>query len=707
VTMTTVAQSLPEPSHPLGWLRAFLKEELRPYPGRAATVARMVIAATLVMLTCMMFRIPYAFFGAIYVLLISRESLRATLRVAGSTLAVTGIGAMFLLVSAWFVIGVPALHFFWVIGSLFLAFYVLSTATNYGTAALFVIMIAVGVPLWDRHVSAETNVEDTLRVGLAVSVGALVTAAVEWAFARLRPGDDIVRPIAERLAAVESVLHGYSEDRPSEDAIRSIVGLGMRGTSSLRRALRRADYSPQYRAQMSGVVALVGRLADIAANLTQFSFTPTGSDQNQLRGLATAVATIRTDLTSRRMPASPQLDPDDDSACGVPLLHEMKSIVALIPHAFAESRSMEAYLLTADEEQRTRLIAPDALVNPGHIKFALKGCLAASLCYIIYNAVDWPGISTAVPTCLLTALSTVGASRQKQILRFAGALVGGAIGMGSQIVILPYLESIAGFTVLFVVVTALASWFMTSTPRLSYFGLQMAFGFYLISLQQFALPTSLAGPRDHVAGIVLGLVVMWLVFDQLWGAPAAVEMKRSFVDNLRLLAQLAREPRSQSLEIAIERISSLREMIGNSFDHVRALADAVVLEFGRSRQRDLALRRRIVRAQPRLRMLFITRLATGKYRMQYPGFELPKPVASGQREFDEHLAAALDTIADRMEGRSPEEDPSLGSWVARLERTVEASGPGESHEPPAARFQAFLSLHRRLEDLMMSLNKEI
>jgi multidrug resistance protein MdtO len=419
------------------------------------------------------------------------------------------------------------------------------------------------------------------------------------------------------------------------------------------------------------------------------------------------VATIRTDLTNRRIPASPQLDPDDDSARGVPLLHEMKSIVALIPHAFADWRSMEAYLPATGEEPRTRLIAPDALLNPGHIKFALKGCLAASLCYVIYNSVDWPGISTAIPTCLLTALSTVGASRQKQILRFAGALAGGAIGVGSQIFILPHVESIAGLTVLFVLVTALASWVMTSTPRLSYFGLQLAFGFYLISLEGFALPTSLSGPRDHVAGIGLGLVVMWLVFDQLWGAPAALEMKRSLVDNLRLLAQLAREPRSQNVQTALERVSSLREMIGNSFDHVRALADAVALEFGRSRQRDLALRRRIVRAQPQLRMLFITRLATGKYRMQYPGFELPKPVASGQREFDEHLAAALDAVADRMEGRSPEEDPSLGGWAARLERTVEMSGPGESHEPPAARFQTFLSLHRRLEDLMMSLNKEI
>jgi multidrug resistance protein MdtO len=103
-----------------------------------------------------------------------------------------------------------------------------------------------------------------------------------------------------------------------------------------------------------------------------------------------------------------------------------------------------------------------------HLKFGLKGGLAASLCYIIYNAIAWPGISTAVTTCLLTALSTVGFSRQKQILRFTGAIVGGFLfGMGAQIGILPYLDSIAEFTVRFVAVTAVGAWFATSSPRLA------------------------------------------------------------------------------------------------------------------------------------------------------------------------------------------------------------------------------------------------
>lgn len=113
------------------------------------------------------------------------------------------------------------------------------------------------------------------------------------------------------------------------------------------------------------------------------------------------------------------------------------------------------------------------------------------------------------------------------MLRVTGAIAGGfLIGMGSQILILPYVDSIAGFAVLFALVTALSAWFMTSSPRLSYSGLQVALALYLINLQEFTIQTSLSIARDRVVGILLGLFMMWLVFDQLWGTRAAVEMKR-------------------------------------------------------------------------------------------------------------------------------------------------------------------------------------
>ena len=62
--MATLAHVIADGPRPLTWFREFLKHELAPYPGRAVTVARMVLAATLVMIVCYTFRIPYAFLVA-------------------------------------------------------------------------------------------------------------------------------------------------------------------------------------------------------------------------------------------------------------------------------------------------------------------------------------------------------------------------------------------------------------------------------------------------------------------------------------------------------------------------------------------------------------------------------------------------------------------------------------------------------------------
>ncbi|HXM09741.1 MAG TPA: FUSC family protein, partial [Terriglobales bacterium] len=647
--MATVAQSLRESPRALDWFLEFLKEELAPVPGRAGIVARMVIAATLVMIICETFRIPYAFEGAIYTLIISRASPRATLRSSGAALLFVGVGGAYVLISASFVISVPILHFLWVISSFFLAFYALSAITTYGAASTFALVIAVGIPIWERHVSAETNVEDTLWLTLAVSTGVVVTAVIELAVARVKPGDEILLPVVERLSAVESFLDCSAEGNPTDASKKKVIRFGMLGTSNLRRLLRRSNYSAQHRAEMSGIVALVGRLVDITATLTGLSFKPTDTDAEQLRILGTALAVIRTDLMNQRLPGAKHFDLDHASS-HIPLLNEMRNIVSLIPQAFSTSESEKVHSPSSYDTLQSQLLTPDAFVNSEHLKFALRGCLAASGCYIIYNSIAWPSIGApAIATCLLTAVSAVGASRQRQILRFAAFIVGGLlIGIGSEILILPHVDSIGGFTVFFILVMTLVSWVMTSSPRLSYFGFQIAVIFCLINLQEFARQTSLAAARDRIVGVGLGLCMMWLVFDRLWSVPVAMEMKRAFISSLRLLAQLAREPASKDPKVYVARTNSLREMTNHSFDQVRALADALLFEFGPSRQRDLALRSRIVRWHPRLRMLFITRLVLWKYRVGVPGFELPAPVATAQQEFDEGLSDVVDRMADRL-----------------------------------------------------------
>jgi multidrug resistance protein MdtO len=707
--MASIAQSLPQSSRPLNWLLEFLKEELAPYKGRVALVARMTTAATLIMLVGMTFHLSYAWQGAIYALLVSRESTRATLQTAATIFVVTGIGTAYALVSMGLFINIPLLHFVWIIGTLFVAFFAMSSVRNYIAVVAFVNLIAAQIPLWDRHVSAETNVEDTFRLLLATLVAVVITAAVELVFVRLRRGDEIVLLIAERLSAVENLLTCYAEGRPIDRVTeQNLIRLGTLGISLLRRILRRSDYSVQQSVEMGGVAALMGRLVDLGATLTQLSFDSSAVDQRRFRNLASAVGTIRDELMNGRIPGPIQFNNDGEPASFVPLLGEIEHTVTLIPAAFGDARSIQGYLPSEGDMRHGTVIVPDAFQNPDHFRFALKGCLAASICYVIYNAIAWPGISTAVTTCMLTALSTTGSSRQKQALRITGAMVGGfLLGMGSQMFVLPYIDSVFGFTVLFILVTAFASWFMTSSPRLSYFGLQVALAFYLITLNESKMQISLAVARDRVVGILLGLIIMWLVFDRLWGMPAAVQMKNVFISNLRLVAQFAREPVPKDLKAEMRRSLALRETIATNLDKVRALADGVLFEFGSSRDRDLALRNRIRQWQPNLRMLFILEIATRKYRARLPGFELPETMIAEQLEFDDDVARTLDAMADQMEGRLREEQPRLGNRLVRLERSIESYSAEVPQDTFGGRLPAFLALYRRIASVGTSLQQEM
>lgn len=699
--MASAAQSLRYGPASLGWIRDLLEEELAPYPGRIGMVSRMVFSATLIMILCMTFRIPYGFQAAVFALLISRESPRATVWSAAKTSIGMGASAVYVLLTVPLAIIDPMLHFLWVITSFFIAFYILSAVPDYLTAITFTIVISVVVPLWDRHVTAQTNVEDTLWLAFSGCVGLAVTTAVELIVARRKPGDEVVSPLVQRLLAVEEMLTRLAEDGAVDQvSTKNIIRYAMVGTSRVRRLLRRSDYAQHYRAQMNAVLAAVGRLVDGAAALTDFRGSLSSNDRARLRNLAGVLERVRMDLLNRRIPESLHFSADREASSNIPWLYAMEELASLIPDAFGDSQATGEYMPAVDDDRQSKLLSADAFTSLRHTKFALRGCLAASIAYILYNAIDWPGISTAVATCLLTALSTIGSSRQKQVLRFMGAAVGGFVfGMGAQIFILPYVSTIFGFTLLFVVVTAVSAWIMTSSPRLSYFGLQVAFAFYLINLQEFAVVTSLAVARDRVVGVMLGLFTMWLVFDQLWGMPATEAMKKAFVLDFRLMAQVLREPVSNDPQVAKARRFSLRETVIENFDSVRTAGDAVLFEFGASRREALEWRRRTQIGQARLRTLELVRMALWKYQARTPGFELPTEVLAAQKEFDNQSALELDGIADRLEGKPSGEKGDLRAAFEHLEQTVGKVDSQQSRDRQEGKVHALLALSRRSEQL--------
>jgi len=223
-----------------------------------------------------------------------------------------------------------------------------------------------------------------------------------------------------------------------------------------------------------------------------------------------------------------------------------------------------------------------------------------------------------------------------------------------------------------------------------------------MNLEEFKFQASLAEARDRIVGILLGLFMMWLAFDCLWSAPAGVKMKRTFVSAIRSLAQLAREPVSSERPIAIEHSYALREIINAQFDKVRSLADGVLFEFGRSRRRDLALRERLREWQPQLRTIFLMRIASLKYRLQLPGFELPEHILISLCEYDNRSAALLDDMADWIEGTT-----RPGQIPRDSLKEMEQSLASHAVDQPLGNIQSFATLMRGIDSLSNSVAEQI
>jgi multidrug resistance protein MdtO len=702
--MTAAEPRAQEFRSPFVWFWEFLKEELAPFPGRGGVVARMVIASTLMMIITMVFRLPYGAYSAFYVFQLSRESQRASIQSARTIVAAFGVSTGVALIGAMLALGDPGLRLLWVIATLFIMFYAVSTLTSYSASIRFGYLLAIVIPQFDRPISAEAKVEGTLWAVFVLTLATGIALWVELLLVRFTESADLIGLLERRLAGVEDLIQAYAQGRSPDPAKKKLARFSTLGTSRLRNILQRSPQSRHYREQMGAVVGLVGNLINLASELTPGNV----SDRERVQALAVNVGRIRADLLNGRAPQPIPLNENASSSDSALLLERMESTVSLIGEMLTAQQSLSAYeLQQSRREQASRLLVPDALSNPEHLRFALKGCLAASLCYLTYNLIDWPGISTAIITCFLTALTTTGASRQKQALLLTGAAAGGLLGVASQLFVLPYIDSIAGFTTWFIVVTIAAAWFVTCTPRLSYFGIQVAFAYNFVNLQEFTIQTSLTPARDRVAGILLGLFMMWLVFDRLWGAPAAATMKIRFISTLRLMAQFAREPISENLRTAIERSYSLRDAIEKGFENVRALTDQVLFEFGPSRERSLALRDQIRRWQPQLRVLFVLHISTWNYRVRLPGFDLPDPIHSAQREFDEEFARILEGMANRLEGKPAEVRDNFNNSLQHLEQSVEIYAATESQTALATGLRTYLARNRRIRAVTCALLQEI
>ena len=638
------------------WFREFIRWEVAPYPGRVNTVIRMTITATLVMIIVVTFRIPNAALAGLFSILLARENLAATWR--GGQFIVLGfvVASLYTLLGMMLFRGYPITHFFWVIGSLYLIFFVMRTTTNYAAALAFAIPIGVTLPIWDRALPSELQVEGTLWPVLIIAVGAGVTVGTEALYRIFDRSDPLITSVDDLLLAVQQVAESIAAHQaPPKPVLDRILQYQMIGTGRLRMTLQRQGLDPTQRAQRSALISLAGRLIGLAADLERTPPQPGDDDAIRLRALSERLGAIRRELRESGVISASPPALEGQPSSSFPVLQEMERTVALITEVF-QGEIVDGSQKAPGGDWWRALFLPDAFQNPEYLRFAFAGCLAASTCYVLYNALDWPGIFPAVLTCIVTALSTIGNSLQAQFLRLAGFVVGGLVlGISAQILILPAIDSVFGFALFFAAGTAIAAWFATSSPRLSFFGVQMALSFYFVNLQDFKIQTDLTIARDRVIGVFVGILAMGFIFDRFGTKSDTEQLQKLLVRNVRMLAQLGVCPVVRDRAIAVSQISRLRTQINDNFASLESQTDAArfEFEFRHRREQDIAECERIQRAQPALRSIYLLELSLLSHR--------------GRREIDSELTQQQNQALDHFLNEYSDELMHLAAWIAHEE----------------------------------------
>jgi multidrug resistance protein MdtO len=173
---------------------------------------------------------------------------------------------------------------------------------------------------------------------------------------------------------------------------------------------------------------------------------------------------------------------------------------------------------------------------------------------------------TAIVTCFFVALSSLGETVHKLLLRLSGAVIGGLISGLCIVFVLPHLTDIGQLCLLIFVVSVGAAWVATSSELLSYAGMQIAFAFFLGILQGYAPATDLTVLRDRVAGILLGNIVITIIFSSFWPQSARSAVRAALADALRAIGEVIRRPRNAEEA----RLQTVRALV--RADHLRTLS---------------------------------------------------------------------------------------------------------------------------------------
>lgn len=303
------------------------------------------------------------------------------------------------------------------------------------------------------------------------------------------------------------------------------------------------------------------------------------------------------------------------------------------------------------------------------LQFGIKFSLGAILCALIVESLGWPGLNTAIPTCLVAAQTSLGADYRLSILRLSGAALGAFCAYFYVLVFQSQFETVAGFALATAPVWAIAAWISSGSERIAYMGRQLGFSFAMFALHDFGPVTDLYLPRDRVIGILLGIIVMGVLDYALWPRRSIVLARHHGVAALHTLAKFT--TRLPDLGQMLKSTLPLRLSAEKDLAVAQDLVAHAVLEpdagLSHKIHERTALRAIIEAANNLSGLLQIRR----RYRLlsgqQFSSF--PDELQQHSRSFDAALASALEDAALVLQGRRQETWAELAGIHRQLKQS--------------------------------------
>jgi multidrug resistance protein MdtO len=525
---------------PLARFVVFLQRELASFPGRGNVMMRCVLGCAIVLVTSMTLRVPEIAVSLIAVFFVTQSNivlarLVALLAVIGSTFAIAAAIALYGLTFDY-----PLLRIAVASAVFFCSVYLMRAVTKLGLVFFLIALIIIyGQSFVDLTDNAEQLVRSLLWVWSAVNYPVIVALIINTLFLPAEPERQLRAAMHRQLDAVQLRLTAVIEPSTAPPPFIDESAL-QQGALSLQKLLRfssmRKHYSEPVAASMLACVSAVSRLYEAAAHLPATAQTLGANAVEAIRTVRNGVAALDCAITDEA--ALPRVAPmrRDNEAPSLPAVEAMRHAL----EALADATSSDVPDAQSRPPAPPAMLAPDAFSNPRYARFALRTLLSVLICYVFYNAVNWPGIHTMMLTCLIIALPSLGASSRQGVLRISGALLGSALALFMVAFVIPQLESITGLLLMSLPVIALGAWVSAGSERISYAGVQIMFTFAMALFDQFSPPSDLTEIRDRMVGILLGVGVATFIQMSVWPEGEADDLRAQLAKVLHVIAAASR-----------------------------------------------------------------------------------------------------------------------------------------------------------------------